>query len=255
MRWFGFWLLLFSCGANALVDHLSVNRVEVIKNQPTQLFINIVADPSSKQQLRFYLEQNGQRIPLRYREVNDFQLQITSSTPLSSNAQLLASTWLHVTDDALGRFQLVSVGNANPQDHNAVVAVATSKLNHPAPSTRPEQHAQLGEGAEPALATVTPAPKLKAVKQPSPALQTPTGIQCSLHRGESLWRAAERLAPAFAVGRYGMIWALYDANPSVFNGSPQIMRSDQLRCPSSQIIARWQDEAKAKQQFKLSTRQ
>ncbi|WP_035387085.1 FimV family protein [Ferrimonas senticii] len=216
--WLMLLLLLVAAQATAAVEHLSVNRVEQSADGALTVFINVVADDRDKQQLRFHLQQRGQLTPLRYQRVNDYQLRIALPDASAAGAELLASSWLHVGNEALGRFSLPTAQTAQLSTVPVTPAVAVQPI------------------------VIAPLTKASQAPQTKPA-----SGQCQLAQGETLWRAAARLAPQFALQRYGMLKALYDANPRHFRGGPNQLLSRQLQCPED--IAAYQDESSAKQWF------
>ncbi|QIZ77943.1 FimV family protein [Ferrimonas lipolytica] len=228
MRCLWLLLLLFSSVAIAKVDHLSVNRIEQSGQRMTWIYVNVVADQASFGKLRFYLVQQGTVKPLTGRPEGQFMMRLDSEGALTGDAELLVSTLLDSKDDALGRFKLTAA--------------------HVIQSVQPLSHA-----ASAKQVPVTNS-KATAVVVAQPAVATKSE-QCHLAAGESLWRGANRLAVPYGLGRYGMMMALFDANPKHFNSNPQRLVNAELSCPSSDITARWKDEAHAKKQFELNTSQ
>ncbi|SHI05442.1 LysM peptidoglycan-binding domain-containing protein [Ferrimonas marina] len=98
------------------------------------------------------------------------------------------------------------------------------------------------------LASIAPLAQTDLLSAPTPIQSEPTP-DCNLLPEETLWRASERLAPQFHLGRFGMIWALYEANPARFTGSVHRLKGRTLRCPGPVLQARWQDESQAQQEF------
>lgn len=247
MRWIGIiGLLLVSSVAQAAIEHISLNRLELDQSQTAHLYLNVVGDSDSVRQLQFYLQQGETKTMVRHNAITYFQLMIEVDRDAVPTAQLLASTLVHVSDDALGRFDLASA----PVVEKRVAAVIARPQQQPKKATKPLPPQQ---DIEKVVAVKTSAQN-QAKARPKSKLSSKVG-SCSLQPKETLWRAGERLAAEFGLGRYGMMMALFDANPEKFNGNPQRMRSGSLTCPNEAKVQRWGDEAFAKKQFKMMSQQ
>ncbi|WP_345875872.1 FimV/HubP family polar landmark protein [Shewanella algae] len=68
---------------------------------------------------------------------------------------------------------------------------------------------------------------------------------------ETLWRVASRYAERYHTHVYGVMLAIFDANPKAFSrGNIRNLRSDaKLHCPSIQLLESYSDKAAAKEKF------
>ncbi len=282
-------LMLLTSVARAETAHVSINQRMFELGHLPLIKVNVVADSEDMTRLEFIVRQQGAAEKLMVQPINRYMVLLLGIDEVTDKqAELLVREYRINRWHELKRLPLFDTSVPVALLSNRARVFAEQIPGEPpqvAVSTQAIENKTIEARAAPATAVsskVMPPPAVQAqrvkdvagqpqsepqslgVPSASQAVAAPgrqvkaqpitsrePGCMLDFDGTETLWRVASRYAERYHTHVYGVMLAIFDANPKAFSrGNIRNLRSDaKLHCPSIQLLESYSDKAAAKEKF------
>lgn len=227
-------LFLFSFVAQAALSHISINSRQFELGQHPKLKLNIVADKNDLSRVNFHLRQtigaNEVLEELMVQSVNGFMLYAIGVDDVKDpNAKLIVSEY---KGNSWRQHSVLPVFDApfiKANSQTEIKIEPSKQVNKTAPI--PLVQTSRKEVAKPIKVAVEPN-ALTSAKN----INSDIGTSCMIERTntDTLWRIASRYAKTWDTNVYGVMLAIFEANPEAFSkGKIYLIKQDiHLTCPT-----------------------